>query len=149
MGIRFAARVIIGSISVGLSVAGTASAQNGSDISDLPKLYPAGYALWQQSLPYALGPLPDWLTSFNGTVTPLRDVSVGGASMKFGTVCKPHDCGGNIAGILYSSQRGRIVALVRLRTKGSGTSLMTIGPISNAEFSCVQRLIDDDQSTLC
>jgi hypothetical protein len=32
--------------------------------------------------------------------------------MKFGTTCMPRDCGGNIAGVLFSPQTNRIVALV-------------------------------------
>lgn len=149
MGIGSAVKGIVAMPVAGLLFVIAASAQGALDLSDLPRAYPAGYALWQQSLPYALGPLPDWLASFKGTVTPLRDVTVGGASMKFGTICKPHDCGGNIAGVLYSPQRNRIVALVRLSTKRSGTSLLTVGPITSAEFSCVQRLIDEDQTTRC
>lgn len=132
-----------------LSLVGTAWAQTGSYMSDLPKLYPTTYTLWTQSLPYALGPIPDWLSSFKGVVSPIRDVSVGGVSMKFATTCKPHDCGGNIAGVLFSPQLNRIVALVRLSNKASGSSLMIIGPMTNPEFSCIQRLIDDHQSNQC
>jgi hypothetical protein len=71
---------------------------NAPYLFDVPKLYPQVYQLWSQSLPYAIEPLPDWLSKFNGTVSSIRDVSVGGTPMKFATTCKPHDCADNIAG---------------------------------------------------
>jgi hypothetical protein len=36
-----------------------ASAQTGPYISDLPTIYPVAYRIWAQSLPYALGSLPE------------------------------------------------------------------------------------------
>jgi len=69
--------------------------------------------------------------------------------MKFGMTCVPHDCGGNIAGVLFSPQGKRIVALVRLSSKSSGSNVMIVGSMSSAEISCVRRLIDDDQSASC
>ena len=149
MNVRSATRIAAAIVGTGFSLVATVSAQNGPYISDLPRLYPAAYALWTQSLPYALGPLPDWLASFKGVVTPLRDVSVGGASMKFGTTCMPHDCGGNIAGVLFSPQGSRIVALVRLSSKGTASNVLIIGSMTSAEISCVQRLIDNDQAASC
>jgi hypothetical protein len=69
--------------------------------------------------------------------------------MKFGTTCMAHDCGGNIAGVLFSSQGKRIVALVRLSSKSAGSNVMIAGSMTSAEISCVQRLIDNDQSASC
>jgi hypothetical protein len=103
MDIRSAMTVAAGIIGTSLSLVVPASAQNGPYLSDLPKLYPAAYTLWAQSLPYALGPLPDWLAGLKGVVTPIRDVSVGGVPMKFGTTCMPHDCGGQHRGRLVFS----------------------------------------------
>jgi hypothetical protein len=56
---------------------------------------------------------------------------------------------GNIAGVLFSPQANQIVALVRLSSKSSGSNVMIVGSMSSAEISCVQRLIDDDQSASC
>jgi hypothetical protein len=69
--------------------------------------------------------------------------------MKFGTTCMPHDCGDNIAGVLFSPQGKRIVALVRLSSKSSGSNVMIVGSMTSAEIPCVRRLIDDDQSASC
>ena len=149
MDIRSAARVGLGIIGTSLSLVAAAGAQAGPYLSDLPKLYPAAYTLWTQSLPYALGPLPDWLAGLKGVVTPIRDVSVGGVPMKFGTTCMPHDCGGNISGVLFSPQGNRIVALVRLGSKGPASNVMIVGSMTSAEMSCVQRLIDNDQAASC
>jgi Inhibitor of vertebrate lysozyme (Ivy) len=149
MNLRVATRIAIGVMATNASLMLAAGAQNGPYMSDLPKLYPATYTLWTQSLPYALGPLADWLASFKGVVSPIRDVSVNGTSMKFGTTCMPHDCGGNIAGALFSPPRNRIVAVVRLASKNGGSNVMIIGSMTNAEFACAQRLIDDHESTQC
>ena len=149
MDIRSATRAALGMIGTTLSFVATAGAQDRPYLSDLPKLYPAAYTLWTQSLPYALGPLPDWLAGLKGVVTPIRDVSVGGVPMKFGTTCMPHDCGGNISGVLFSPQGNRIVALVRLGSKGTASNVMIVGSMTSAEISCVQRLIGNDQAASC
>jgi hypothetical protein len=132
-----------------VAVVAHAAAQTGPYLFDLPKLYPQVYQLWTQSLPYALEPLPGWLSKFNGTVTPIRDVSSGGTSMKFATTCKPHDCADNIAGVLFDPQQPRIVAVVLMNSKGGTRSVLVLGQMSGAEFSCIQRLIGDHQSVVC
>ena len=77
------------------------SAQDGPFTADVPTRFPKVFALWKETLPYAV-PLDDWLAKLEGTASPLRDISLEGAQLKFGTVCVPHDCGGNIAGILFT-----------------------------------------------
>ena len=47
------------------TLTGAALPQTSPYLSDFPKIYPAGYTKWGQSLPYALGTLPEWLTAFN------------------------------------------------------------------------------------
>ena len=125
------------------------TAQNQPYLSDLPKIAPGVYAAWKQSLPVGLGSLPDWLTNFQGVVTPIRDVSVGGAPMKFSTTCKPHDCAANIAGVLFSAQGNRVAAVVRLATQGRWPGVLIIGQMNNAEFSCIQRLTDNENARSC
>jgi inhibitor of lysozyme (Ivy) len=118
-----------------------AVAQTGPYLFDLPKLYSQIFRLWTESLPYAIDPLPDWLSKFNGTVSPIRDVSVGGSAMKFATTCKPHDCADNIAGVLFNPRQPRILAVVLLNSKSGARSMLVIGQMSGAEVSCIQRLI--------
>jgi hypothetical protein len=50
---------------------------------------------------------------------------------------------------LFSPQTNRIVALVRLSSKSSGSNVMIIGSMTSAEISYIQRLIDNDQSASC
>jgi hypothetical protein len=126
-----------------------AHAQSGTYLSDLPRLYPAVYSTWTQSLPDALGTIGEWLRTFRGVATPVRDVAIHGLPMKFATTCVPHNCGGNIAGILFSPQRSRIIAVARLTGRNQSPTVMVIGQMTNAEFACMQRLIDNDQLPGC
>lgn len=154
LSLAFASRLSIASIFAGCTLccslmATDLMAQGAPYMFDLPKLHPATHRAWVQSLPDQLGRLPEWLTIFKGVASPIRDVSVNGVSMKFGTSCMPHNCGSIIAGVLFSPQRNRIAGLVRLGGAGPGSSLMIVGSMSSTEFSCIQRLIDDHQSNLC
>ena len=131
----------------GWSVASSASAQSGPYISDIPKLFPRAYANWKKALPYAIKP-GDWLLKLKGVTSPIRDVSVSGAPMKFGTICVPHDCGDNIAGILFTPQQDRIVALVQLNSESRTPVFMMIGKMSSLEMACLQPLLGDVEDKL-
>jgi hypothetical protein len=69
--------------------------------------------------------------------------------LKFGTVCVPHDCGDNIAGVLFTPQQDRIVAVVELHGQNATPTMMVIGRMSNDEFTCVRRFIDDGNLSAC
>lgn len=132
-----------------LGLGSPAQAQGGTYLADLAKAYPAAYALWQQTLPYAIGPLPEWIAKLSGVTTPLKDVTVRGVPMKFGTTCVPHDCG-NQAGILFTPRQDRIVGLVHLSSKKDlDQTIMIIGPMSNDEYACVRRLLANPDLTVC
>ena len=107
---------------------------------DLQQKFPAVFDLWQKSIPRSVD-WPNWLSKFDGVSGPLRDVAVGGKSMKFATVCMPHDCGDNIAGVLFSSTR--IVAVVHMTGTNQTPTLMVVGQMSGPEFACMQTLIGD------
>lgn len=51
--------------------------------------------------------LPAWVTTFaktmNGVATPSEDLQVAGVDYVYATVCKPHDCGGNMLYVVFSS----------------------------------------------
>lgn len=133
---------------IALSVLQPAAAQTGPYLSDLPKMYPTAYANWLRSLPYAVQ-LAEWLTKFDGVESPIRDVSIHGVYLKFGTVCVPHDCGDNIAGVLFTPRQDRIVAIVQLGGRNGASTTMVIGQMSNDEFACIRRLVDDYKATVC
>jgi hypothetical protein len=125
-----------------------AAAQGGPYLSDMPKLYPVAFANWTKTLPYAIKPT-DWLARLDGVVTPIRDVRVHGVPMKFGTVCVPHDCGANIAGVMFTPRQDRVVALVRLNSDNNSQTVMLVGPMNGAEIGCLEKLIDDGDLNAC
>jgi hypothetical protein len=125
-----------------------ASADNGPYLSDLPKQFATAYANWTQSVPYAID-LADWLTKLNGIASPIRDVSVHGTRLKFGTVCVPHDCGDNTAGVLFTPRQDRVVAVVRMTSRNSSPTTMVIGNMKDEEVSCIRRFTYDDKLTVC
>jgi hypothetical protein len=51
--------------------------------------------------------LPAWVTTFartmNGVAGPSEDITVNGALDVFATVCKPHDCGGNMLYVIFAN----------------------------------------------
>jgi Inhibitor of vertebrate lysozyme (Ivy) len=140
--------IAIISLTITFILTGGASAQTGPYMSDLPAIYPVAYRIWAQSLPYALGSLPEWLSSLKGVVSPIRDVSVNGSQMKFGTTCM-HDCGDNIAGVLFDARQTRVVAVVRLKGRNQAPNIIVVNQMSSSEFSCIQRLVTDHQSVMC
>jgi hypothetical protein len=135
---------------LGFSLAlGQAQAETPAYLFDLPTLYPNAFRLWQQSMPYAIDP-PDWLSKLDGTGTPIRDVTIGGQPFKFATVCMPHACGDNVAGVLFTAEQTRIVAVVHMvGSKQTVPIVMAIGHISGQEFGCVEKLLDDDTVAIC
>jgi hypothetical protein len=125
-----------------------ASAASGVYISDMPRQYPRAYNMWTNSLPYTLG-LGDWLVKLNGVVSPIRDVTVQGTRLRFGTVCVPHDCGDNIAGILFAPQGERVMAVVQMVGHNGSPVVMVVGRVSDAEYVCIRRLVADDGLSTC
>ena len=120
----------------------------GPYLFDLPKLYPAAFKLWQQTIPRSMN-FPSWLSKFDGVAAPIRDVTVEGKSMKFSTVCMPHDCGDNEAGVLFSPQQNRIVAVVHMAGQNQAPTVMVIGEMSGPEVACIGRLMHLDNPSTC
>jgi len=146
--LRAAIRVMLSVLFLNSSAVSAAVAQGGLYTSDIPKRFPAAYANWKRTLPYAVH-LDDWLVELDGVVSPIRDITMKGAQLKFGTVCLPHDCGSNIAGILFTPDQDRVIALVRLNGLNGAPTIMLIGEMSAFEKSCLQRLIDNYDLKAC
>ncbi len=123
-------------------------AQTDQYLSDMPRLYPRVYANWTKSLPYAVK-MPDWITKFVGTSGPVHDLTISSARYKFGTVCVPHDCGGNIMGVLFTPAQGRVVAVATLSTQLDPQAALVIGQPTTAEFACINRATNDSGITAC
>ena len=116
--------------------------------SDIPTHFTKVFTRWTATLPQAIG-LNDWLTKLDGTASPLRDITLGGTQLKFGTVCVPHDCGQNVAGLLFTPNDDRIVALVKLSSVNGAPTTMLIGQMTNPEASCLQSLLEDNLLAAC
>jgi hypothetical protein len=121
---------------IGTSVA----AEEREFLFDMSKLHPKAYALWQEVVPTDA---PAWLRTLQGTASPIRDVTVDGAAMKFGTVCMPHFCGDNVAGVLFTLNEDRIGALVNME----GYPTRAIGNVT--ELTCIALFAGDSRITKC
>jgi hypothetical protein len=108
-----------------------ASAASGVYISDMPRQYPRAYNMWTNSLPYTLG-LGDWLVKLNGVVSPIRDVTVQGTRLRFGT-----------------PQGERVMAVVQMVGHNGSPVVMVVGRVSDAEYVCIRRLVADDRLSTC
>lgn len=123
---------------------------------EIPKLYPTVYSLWGKSLASHHPSAPEgqrpttkkwdsWLTGLQGVGSPLADVTIGNAHYKFGTICMPHACGDNIAGVLFTDDQTRVIGVVNL-----GEVPTPLGPMSQAEYLCIRQFIADQGSpTAC
>lgn len=141
--------VIASIIAVGIS---SASAQTTTYIYQIPKLYPTVLALWDKSLSVHHPSAPEgqhptttkwdaWLTGINGVASPITDVTIGNVRYKFGTICMPHACADNIAGILFTSDQTRVIGVVNLDTVAT-----PLGPMSQQEFRCIQEFVADQSN---
>jgi hypothetical protein len=142
-------RAVLFALCVVASIGGVpARAEDPPFLSDLRTSFPEAYSKWIGSLPYAINPMP-WLIQFHGVASPLRDVTIGGQHVKFGTVCVPRDCGRNIAGVAFTPDQSRIFAVIRLSSLSGVKTLMAVGQMNEHESSCVDKLIDAYQLTAC
>jgi hypothetical protein len=52
--------------------------------------------------------LPAWVSTFSktmdGVATPSEDAEIVGQTYTYATVCKPHDCGGNLLYVVFNSE---------------------------------------------
>lgn len=117
---------------------------------DVPKNYPAAYALWRRqtvNLPVEGRP---WVRSLGGTAAEVRSVHVGGAEYLYGWVCEPHNCGGNEAALLLTRDQSRVVGLVRLTDENREISDFPVGTPNASEARCLQFFLEDrSDATRC
>lgn len=125
-----------------------AEARDPGYLSDVPKLYPKAFALWQQSLPRSL-PQTKWIARFEGVVSPIRAVTIDGRTWQFGTVCVPHDCGANIMGVLFSQQQDSIFAVARLTGGNEAPTTMMVGAMQPRIATCIGYFIDANDASVC
>jgi len=61
---------------------------------NVPTKYPKSYAAFKAIVPKAWRNAA-WVYRLQGTAGPVRTIDYSGKKFVLGTVCKPHDCGGN------------------------------------------------------
>ena len=114
---------------------------------------PSVYRRWREILPVQFAGTR-WLSRFEGVTAPTRTVAVGGATMIFGSACKPHDCGDNQVALLASPDGSRVVAVVHLSTgtrmrNGTWTTdraVLILGSPSDVELSCLKTVDADKEA---
>lgn len=72
---------------------------------EIAKANPAALRGWRAVLPRDLAKVR-WLARFDGVAGPLETVTMKGRAFYYGTICKPHDCGDNIASFLIGKEGG-------------------------------------------
>ena len=92
---------------------------------------------------------PDWLSKLSGVTSPIRQVTIDGSSYQFGTVCVPHDCGSNTAGIMFTRNQDRIIAVVKLAGKNDSPTTLTVGQMTAREIACIQQFTDAHEASVC
>lgn len=116
---------------------------------DISKNYPTAFAIWRsrsRSLPLAERP---WLRTLNGTAGPLTEVNNGVDDYIAGTVCEPHNCGGNIMAIMFTKDERRLVAKVTLTSVSGEESVAFVGDPSPAEMRCLSYVLENYDLTDC
>ena len=125
-----------------------ASAGGSEDsLGNLKRWMPKAFQNWQDNVPDDLyGESTKWLTEFDGTVTPIRAVLIGGEKRFIGTVCKPGWCV-NHAEVLIAP--GRIAGIAHLEKMNGAQSVVIIGTFKGDETTCLEKLKDEPNATSC
>lgn len=67
--------------------------------------------------------VPDWVATFaktsNGVVTPSDDITIDGKPYVYATLCKPHDCGANQLGIVFTATGDAAWAMLTEKDSGA------------------------------
>lgn len=94
---------------------GSALAQNYP--SDIAKSEPSAFAAWRAITPSEYRRLT-WIAKLSGVETPLERVVVHGKGFYYGSVCIPHDCGGNFVAFLVATDGSEAFGLLASRSLG-------------------------------
>ena len=92
-----------------------AQAQEPAYPYDLARQNPAAFAAWRKAVPAPYRRV-DWIARLAGTATPMTTTTIDGKPAYAGSVCKPHDCGGNFVAFLIAGDGSSVSGLTRLTT---------------------------------
>ena len=123
-----------------------ASSPNGVNyIFDVPSKMPVAFAKWQAEVPMSLRQT-DYIYKLDGTAGPPRAVVADGKPMIFGTICMPHNCGGNELSVLVATDQSEIVGM---SISDDSTTPVIIGDPTDAQTACLKRFKDEDSLVTC
>ena len=84
---------------------------------DLRKNHPVALAAWVKQVPSTYR-TSDWVYRLDGTTSPMEEVTMQGRVFYYGSVCKPHDCGGNNVVFLIADDGSAAYGLLASETLG-------------------------------
>ncbi|MGD9681889.1 MAG: Ivy family c-type lysozyme inhibitor [Candidatus Obscuribacterales bacterium] len=86
---------------------------------DMKKKYPKAFAAYQKMVPAKYHKVA-WIYSLDATAGPMSSFRSGGKKCLIGSVCQPHDCGGNQFAFVVAVNGSSAVGLLRSEnlTKG-------------------------------
>lgn len=95
--------------------AAAAQAQEPVYPHDLARKNPAAFAAWRKAVPAPYRRV-EWIARLAGTATPITTTMIDGKPAYAGSVCKPHDCGGNFVAFLIADDGSSVSGLTRMTT---------------------------------
>lgn len=117
---RFLPALLVASLSIG-------AARADDYAFDLPRLAPKAMAAWRAVTPAAYRKIA-WIARLEGTAMPMRRVVLDGRATFVGSVCKPHDCGGNSVAFALAadgSSAAGMVEAVAVSPRSAAFGVMT------------------------
>lgn len=105
---------IAAAAAIGLCAA-AAQAQEPTYPYDLARKNPAAFAAWRKAVPAPYRRV-EWIARLAGTATPMTTTMIDGKPAYAGSVCKPHDCGGNFVAFLIAGDGSSVSGMTRMTT---------------------------------
>jgi hypothetical protein len=84
---------------------------------DIAKNHPAAMKAWRAVVPADLRKQA-WIYKFEGTAGPIDTVTMNGQVFLHGSICIPHDCGGNFVAFLIARDGGEAYGELASSTLG-------------------------------
>jgi len=107
---------------------------------NLAKTNPKALAAWQHVVPDRLKRIA-WVYRLDGTADQMRRVEIAGKPYLLGWVCKPHDCGNQLA-FLVAVDLSRAAGVVR--SEETGRVPLWLGAPTPGETEALQKKLNGD-----
>jgi len=90
---------------------------------EMKKKFPKAFAAYQKMVPDRYRKVK-WIYSLEATAGPMATVQCGGKKCLTGSVCQPHDCGGNEFAYLVAVDGSNAVGLLRSANLTNGKDVL-------------------------